>query len=95
MSTTIISQHAARLPIVSTVLMIYGSYQVHRVLTGTHPTWSPRLEEAGFTSFKQAEAGAESSGEAGGVGDAAIRWTNVNGVPIPTLAAFMGTSREE
>jgi hypothetical protein len=95
MSTTILSHHAARLPIASTLVMIYGSYEVHRIFTGTHPTWSPRLEAAGITSFKKGEDGAESTGETGGVSDTAIRWTNVNGIPIPTLAAFMGTSREE
>lgn len=104
MSTTILSHNAARLPIASTLVMIYGSYQVHQIYTGKHPQWSPRLEAAGITGFtngdsESAEPGSSSrvatTGDATGVSDTPIRWTTVNGIPIPTLAAFMGTSREE
>jgi hypothetical protein len=107
MSTTILSRNAAKLPIASTFAMIYGSYEMHRVLTGTHPYWTPRLEAAGIESLKAqdkrladsanngavaADAAAE---HAQGVGAISLRWTSVNGIPIPTLTSFMGKSREE
>jgi hypothetical protein len=107
MSTTILSRNAARLPVVSTFAMIYGSYEMHRITTGTHPFWTPRLEAAGIESLKIHDArladstnnstvAAESATEyARGVGMVSLRWTNLNGIPIPTLAFLMGEPKEE
>jgi hypothetical protein len=107
MATTIISNTAARLPVATTALMIYGAYECHRIYTGKHARVSPQLETAGISAFSKGNNNNNENSESGGsnrvattgdapsVSDTPIRWTNVNGIPIPTLAAFMGTSREE
>ncbi|KAL5118101.1 hypothetical protein ACEQ8H_003936 [Pleosporales sp. CAS-2024a] len=95
MSTTIISHQAARFPIVSTVAMIYGLYEARRIHTGQHHVWSPLLEAYGITSFSKKEQAAGSPAHVGVPGDFGLQWTNVNGIPVPTLAAVKGASREE
>jgi uncharacterized membrane protein len=85
--------------------MIYGAIQAHQIANGTHPYWSKRLEAAGVEGFKKRGNGLSTSTNSNtpasetvaehnrGV-TAAVKWTSVNGIPIPTLATLMGTSRE-
>jgi hypothetical protein len=103
MTTTIILNSLQRFPVASTAFMIFGAFEAHRIYTGRHPNVSPELEAAGISAFSKSDneitvPGASSrvatSGDAASVRDTPIRWTNVNGIPVPTLAAFMGTSRE-
>jgi hypothetical protein len=104
MSTTRIYHNVTRLPIVSTVIMIWGTYEAHRIYKGTHPYWSPRLEAGGILGFnkernaKSGSVGAvdtqAATSDAGGV-SSAITWTSLNGIPIPTLAAMSTPTREE
>ncbi len=74
-----------------------GNYELYRIHKGTHPYWSPRLEAAGILKRRE-KTSTESSGngavqtnaEAGRDGsESVIRWTNVRGVPVPTLEALM------
>jgi hypothetical protein len=105
MSTTKIYHNVTRLPLVSTAVMIWGTYEVHRVSRGTHPYWSPRLEAAGIQGFNKdraLEAGSVrdiaakvATGDVVDLSDASITWTNLNGMPIPTLAALSTPSREQ
>jgi hypothetical protein len=83
--------------------MIYGAFEAHRIYTGKHPKVSQELELAGISGFSKGDnENTESvtsnrvatTGDAASVRDTPIRWTNVNGIPVPTLAAFIGTSRE-
>jgi hypothetical protein len=105
MSTTKVYNGVAKLPIMSTFLMFWGCIELHRVSKGTHPYWSPRLEAAGFTGFSKDSSSEPGSvrdiaarvakGDAVGLGDASVTFTNLNGMPIPTLAALSTPSREQ
>jgi hypothetical protein len=105
MSSTKIYHNISRLPIVSTVVLIWGNYEIYRIHKGTHPYWSPRLEAAGIvrggekTSLESPKQNAKDAGvegaDAGGVGGVSIRWTNLNGVPIPTLDGLIKPFRND
>ena len=92
MSSTRIHHNISRIPITSTLLLVFANYELWRIHKGTHPYWTPKLEEAGIlrrrnktTSNASASAvgsGAEATGESPGV---SIQWMNLNGVPIPFI----------
>jgi hypothetical protein len=90
MSSTRIYHNVSKLPIASTVVLIFGNYEIYRIHKGTHPYWSPRLEAAGILKSRQRAESTTGKGAEGVKTDGAdaLRWTNLNGVPIPTLSAF-------
>ena len=94
MSSTRIYHNVTKLPIASTACLIWATYQVHRIHRGTHP-WSSKLEAAGISSSRDITAsestssGGMATGDAGGVSGTSITWTNLNGVPIPTLEGLL------
>lgn len=91
--------HASKLPIVSTVLLIWGNYELYRIHKGTHPYWSPKLEAAGIVRGRNNITSGSNQTvpqdakvdmrDASGVSATSIKWQNLNGVPIPTLEAFI------
>jgi hypothetical protein len=89
MSTTKVYNGVAKLPIMSTFLMFWGCIELHRVSKGTHPYWSPRPGSVRDIAARVAK------GDAVGLGDASVTFTNLNGMPIPTLAALSTPSREQ
>jgi hypothetical protein len=107
MSSTRIYHNVSKLPIVSTTVLIFANYELWRIHKGTHPYWSPRLEAVGLVRTQQKEASGSNVGntgmaetkavktEADNPSGAAIQWTNLNGVPIPTLEAFMRPYRKD
>ncbi|RMZ72584.1 hypothetical protein GMOD_00007591 [Pyrenophora seminiperda CCB06] len=91
MSSTRIYHNISRIPVTSTLVLIFGNYELWRIHKGTHPYWSPKLEEAGIvrrnktTSTASAGVGgpgAEARGDSAGI---SIQWMNLNGVPIPFI----------
>jgi hypothetical protein len=93
MSSTRIYHNISRIPITSTIVLIFGNYELWRIHKGTHPYWSPKFEQAGLTiprnktnsgtsdngaTGTRVEAGRESRG-------VSIQFMNLNGVPIPFL----------
>lgn len=81
------------------LVLIAGNYELYRIQNGTHPYWSPKLEAAkqqrrtaldspkDHSKDNQA-AQSESS-------ETSLKWTNLNGVPIPTLDALMRPFRKD
>ena len=92
MSSTRIYHNISRIPITSTLVLIFGNYELWRIHKGTHPYWSPKLEEAGIVrrrtkttsdaSASTVGSGTEARGDSPG---ASIQWMNLNGVPIPFI----------
>ncbi|KAG9378126.1 hypothetical protein A1F94_011242 [Pyrenophora tritici-repentis] len=92
MSSTRIYHNISRIPITSTLVLIFGNYELWRIHKGTHPYWSPKLEEAGLVrrrnktnseaSASTVGSGTEARSESPGV---SIQWMNLNGVPIPFI----------
>ena len=93
MSSSRIYHSISKIPVIPLLVLFAGEYELWRIHKGIHPYWTPKLEEAGIlkrrhkaapeTSETRAEdSKVESSGEKRQV---KIKWTNLNGVPIPTL----------
>ena len=94
MSSTRIYHNVSRVPVLSTMALIAANYELYRIHTRTHPYWTPRLEAAGILAPRHdtpADAKTDAGADAAG---SAIRWTNLNGVPIPTLDALMPPFRK-
>ncbi|KAF2829362.1 hypothetical protein CC86DRAFT_404003 [Ophiobolus disseminans] len=95
MSSTKIYHNVTKMPIASTMCLMFGLYEAHRIHRGTHPYFSPRLEAAGVQGSRGRAASEVTTGgavvteDASGVGEISIKWTNLNGVPIPTLEGLM------
>ncbi|KAF2129609.1 hypothetical protein P153DRAFT_385817 [Dothidotthia symphoricarpi CBS 119687] len=106
MSSTKIYHNITKLPIAATLVLIFGNYELYRIHKGQHPYWTPLLEAKGFKRGRSKydaiaaspENGAKDSKDPKVVADAPpspfIKWTNLNGVPIPTLD-FMSSPRKE
>jgi hypothetical protein len=97
MSSSRIYHNISKIPITSTLVLIWGNYELWRIHKGIHPYWSPRLEAAGYTKKRQdatLEAPGNGAGGSGAVGakveassgGVSIQWMNLNGVPIPFIA---------
>ncbi|EOA87037.1 hypothetical protein ACJQWK_08486 [Exserohilum turcicum] len=93
MSSTRIFHNISRIPVTSTLVLIYGNYELYRIHKGTHPYWSPILEEKGIVRRRTKTVSEASDGNvAQGTetrregGKASIQWLNLNGVPIPFIA---------
>lgn len=93
MTSALSTRAAQRFRLVTSFLVLgIGNYELWRIHKGTHPYWTPRLEEAGIVkqrnklaedgSIKQEPPAAEKPEP-----KAWIKWTDLNGVPIPTLEA--------
>ncbi|KAJ4368265.1 hypothetical protein N0V83_006621 [Neocucurbitaria cava] len=103
MSSTRIYHNISKIPITSTLVLIFGNYELWRIHKGIHPYWTPKLEAAGIVRRKHSTAPESSDSravatkvEAGGEeSETAIRWTNINGIPIPTLEALMRPFRKD
>lgn len=97
MSSTRIYHNFSKIPITSTIILIFWNYELYRIHQGIHPIWTPKLEAAGIVrsrgtlADRSEEPGVHNKSGAGGnvAGEGAIRWTNLNGVPIPTLGALV------
>jgi hypothetical protein len=100
MSSALSTRAVRRFRLVTSVLVLaIGNYELWRIHKGIHPYWTPRLEEAGIVkqrnklaedgSLKQESAAAEETAPR-----AWIKWTNLNGVPIPTLEASVQPTRK-
>jgi hypothetical protein len=93
MPPTKIYHNISRIPITSTIILIYGNYELWRIHKGTHPYWSPKLEEAGWTRPRsKTNTGISDSGAEGARVEAeresrgvSIQFMNLNGVPIPFI----------
>jgi hypothetical protein len=104
MSSTRIYHNISRKPFVSTVVLFWANYELYRIHRGTHPYWSPRLEAAGLLKKRNKTPPAAEGGSAlattsttaeSGVSGFAITWTNLNGVPIPTLESLSRSFRKD
>jgi hypothetical protein len=92
MSSTRIFHNITRIPITSTIVLLFGNYELYRIHKGTHPYWSPILEQKGIVR-RRAQTDLEASGGQGVSGmeskreerKASIQWLNLNGVPIPFI----------
>ena len=92
MSSTRIFHNITRIPVTSTLVLIFGNYELYRIHKGTHPYWSPILEEKGIVRRRN-QTGLETSGgqDASRIkakpegGNTSIQWLNLNGVPIPFI----------
>lgn len=91
MSSALSARAAQRFRLVTSILVLgFGNYELWRVHKGIHPYWTPRLEEAGIVRQrnKLAKDGSIKPETIGGEKPARkawIKWTDLNGVPIPTL----------
>lgn len=83
MRTTILYTNGPKLPILGVACVAFGLYGFHR-------TYSDIV-----TKNESAQARDRPLPDSASTGSALVRWTNLNGIPIPTLAAFFGISREE
>ncbi|KAF1846652.1 uncharacterized protein K460DRAFT_367398 [Cucurbitaria berberidis CBS 394.84] len=105
MSSTRIYHNISKIPITSTLVLIFGNYELWRIHKGIHPYWTPKLEAAGIVTRQHKTTPEPSDSravadkvEAGGdAGEAAIRWTSLNGIPIllPTLEGLMRPFRKD
>lgn len=101
MSSTRVYHNVTKLPIASTMALMFGLYEAHRIHRGTHPFFSPRMENAGMPDSQNKPVTATTNGgtvaveDASAVSGASIRWTNLNGVPIPTLEGLMSPFGKE
>lgn len=91
----------ARIPITAILVLVFGNYELYRIHKGTHPYWSPLLEAKGLRRVRKkeeavsADNGArDSRAVAETIPSPSIKWTNLNGVPIPTLE-FTTSSRKD
>ncbi|KAL6710031.1 hypothetical protein ACN47E_009822 [Coniothyrium glycines] len=96
MSSTRIYQNILKKPVISTLVLIFGNYELYRIHKGTHPYWTPRLEAAGIIrpqdkeDLSQEQVVQKASGAADeSTSTGTIRWLNVNGLPVPTLGSLM------
>ncbi|CAO2654843.1 Nn.00g115760.m01.CDS01 [Neocucurbitaria sp. VM-36] len=103
MSSTRIYHNISKIPITSTLVLIFGNYELWRIHKGIHPYWTPKLEAAGIVTRRHKTLSEPSDNRAvatrvepsGEESEAAIRWTNLNGIPIPTLEALMRPFRKD
>ncbi|KZM25973.1 uncharacterized protein EKO05_0009187 [Ascochyta rabiei] len=100
MSRALSPRAAQRFRLVTSLLVLgVGNYELWRIHKGIHPYWTPRLEEAGIVrqrnrlaedgNTKQEAATAEKPAP-----KAWIKWTDLNGVPIPTLETSIQPTRK-
>lgn len=101
MTSALSTRAAQRFRLVTSILVLgLGNYELWRVHKGIHPYWTPRLEEAGIVrqrnklaedgSLKQQVVATEKPSP-----KAWIKWTDLNGVPIPTLETGVRPTRED
>jgi hypothetical protein len=101
MAPALSSRAAQRFRLVTSLLVLgLGNYELWRIHKGIHPYWTPRLEEAGIVRQrnKLAEDGSirpEAVAAEKPAPKAWIKWTHLNGVPIPTLEASVRPTRED
>jgi hypothetical protein len=98
---------ARRFRLVTSVLvLVVGNYELWRIHKGIHPYWTPRLEEAGVVRQRKKPADHDSVkpdavAVAGAVAaekpapKAWIKWTDLNGVPIPTIETSIRPTRKD
>ena len=100
MSSALSTRAARRFRLVTSILVLgVGNYELWRIHKGIHPYWTPRLEEAGIArqrnklaedgSIKPDVVAAEKPAP-----KAWIKWTDLNGVPIPTLETSIQPTRK-
>ncbi|KAG9194582.1 hypothetical protein G6011_04617 [Alternaria panax] len=93
MSSTRIYHNISRIPVTSTIVLIFANYELWRIHRGTHPYWSPKFEQAGLTAPRdKTNSGTTDDGATGARVEAgrelrgvSIQFMNLNGVPIPFL----------
>jgi hypothetical protein len=101
LSPAMSSRASQRFRLVTSLLVLgIGNYELWRVHKGIHPYWTPRLEEAGIVRQrnKLAEDGSikpEAVAAEKPAPKAWIKWTDLNGVPIPTLEASVRPTRKD
>ena len=110
MSSALSTRAARRFRLVTSVLVLaVGNYELWRIHKGIHPYWTPRLEEAGIVRQrnKLADHGSPKPDAApvpAAVAPAAaekpapkawIKWTDLNGVPIPTIETSIRPTRKD
>ena len=101
MSPAISPRTAQRFRLVTSLLVLgIGNYELWRVHKGIHPYWTPRLEEAGIVRQRNKLAGdgsikPEAVAAEKPAPKAWIKWTDLNGVPIPTLEASVRPTRKD
>jgi len=110
MSSTRIFHTYTRLPIISTLVLFYCNYEFYRVSKGTHPWISPRLEKLGIVrrDMKPADKSPNDANstekkpvaptmgrgiESWDKGE--VGWTNLNGIPIPSLEMLIRPFRRD
>jgi hypothetical protein len=90
----------------SVLVLVVGNYELWRIHKGIHPYWTPRLEEAGVVRQRKklADHGSvKPDAVAVPVAAAAekpapkawIKWTDLNGLPIPTIEASIRPTRKD
>jgi hypothetical protein len=98
MSSSRIYQNISKIPITSVLVLVLGNIELYRIHKGTHPYWTPKLEAAGIDMKRGKRTASESPDErvtqknveaADEASEGPIRWTNLNGVPIPTLGSLI------
>ncbi|EUC50719.1 hypothetical protein COCMIDRAFT_81278 [Bipolaris oryzae ATCC 44560] len=92
MSSTRIFHNISRIPVTSTLVLIFGNYELYRIHKGTHPYWSPILEEKGIVRRRVQNTSESTGGQSAPVVESqregrktSIQWLNLNGVPIPFI----------
>jgi len=102
MSSALSTRAAQRFRLITSVFVLgVGNYELWRIHKGIHPYWTPRLEEAGIV--RQRNKLAEDGSIKPQVVVAAekpspkawIKWTDLNGVPIPTLETSIQPTRKD
>ncbi|KAF1362826.1 hypothetical protein EJ07DRAFT_174381 [Lizonia empirigonia] len=100
MSPAIPARAAQRFRLVTSLLVLgIGNYELWRIHKGIHPYWTPRLEEAGIVRQRNKLAEDGSIKHEAAVAEqpapkAWIKWTDLNGVPIPTLETSIQPTRK-
>ena len=100
MNSALSTRVVQRFRLVTSILVLgIGNYELWRIHKGIHPYWTPRLEEAGIVrqrnklaedgSIKQEAVATEKSAP-----KTWIKWTDLNGVPIPTLENSIQPTRK-
>lgn len=88
----------SKIPITSTLVLIFGNIELYRVHKGIHPYWTPKLEATGYVPGENKTSSSGSTekrvksakvDDGDNTSETSIRWANLNGVPIPTLEALV------
>lgn len=109
MSSALSTRAARRFRLVTSVLVLAaGNYELWRIHKGIHPYWTPRLEEAGIVRQRKklADHGSLKPDAVPGPAPVAaekppaapkawITWTDLNGVPIPTIETSIRPTRKD